>query len=88
MWSHAGDKLFFLKEDKIMVARVDPDSGAPGSVELLLELQNLFPDSVDIGPNDNGFAIVVSKAQPPPTELRVVLNWFEELRRLVPTGKK
>jgi hypothetical protein len=72
----------------MMVAKVDPDSGAPGSVELLLELQNLFPDSIDIGPNDDGFTMVVNKAQPPATELHVVLNWFEELNRLVPTGKK
>jgi serine/threonine protein kinase len=88
MWSHAGDKLFFFNGNKMMVAKVDPDSGAPGSVELLLELQNLFPDSIDIGPNDDGFTMVVNKAQPPATELHVVLNWFEELNRLVPTGKK
>jgi hypothetical protein len=23
-----------------------------------------------------------------PTQINVVLNWFEELKRLVPTGKK
>jgi serine/threonine protein kinase/Tol biopolymer transport system component len=89
VWSRAGDRIFFLNGNKMMVAKVDPDSGAPGSAELLFELQSLSSGSIyDIAPNDDGFAMVVKNAQPPATELRVILNWFEELKRLVPAGKK
>jgi serine/threonine-protein kinase len=89
IWSHTGSRLFFLNGNKMMAAKVDPESGAPGSIESLFELQNLEPGmGYDVAPDDNSFAMVVKNDQPPATELRIVLNWFEELKRLVPSGKK
>jgi hypothetical protein len=34
------------------------------------------------GPDDQG------KREAPPTQINVVLNWFEELKQKVPAGKK
>jgi len=91
-WSHAGDRLFFLNGKRLMAAKVDPESGEPGSIEPLFELENLvLPQEnhygYDISPDDRSFVMVVKNDQPPDRELRIILNWFEELKRLVPTGK-
>ena len=40
----------------------------------------------DIHPNGNQF-VMVKKVQDSESELIVVLNWIEELKRLVPAGK-
>jgi len=34
---------------------------------------------------DGRFLMVVDRGSPSETQLHVVLNWFEELKRLVPT---
>jgi len=89
IWSHAGSRLFFLNGKRLMAAKVDPESGAPSSIEFLFELPNLeIGMGYDIAPDDNSFAMVVKNDQPSATEVRIVLNWFEELKRLVPSGKK
>jgi hypothetical protein len=40
-----------------------------------------------VAPDGKGLVMVVQDEQRQTTELRVVLNWFEELKRLCPTGK-
>ncbi len=59
-----------------------------GKPELLFRGPHLggskYYRSYDIMPDGQRF-IAVEQAQGP-TELSVVLNWFEELKRLVPTG--
>jgi Tol biopolymer transport system component len=87
-WSHAGNRLFFLEGNRLLAAEVDPVSGAPGSIASLFELPNLVVESgYDVSPDDRSFAMVVKNALPAATELRVVLNWFEELERLAASGK-
>ena len=44
-----------------------------------------FPHSYDIGPNGRLFMIKTREDNEGPTPIHVVLNWFEELKRLVPT---
>lgn len=42
-------------------------------------------DVLDISPDGRRFLIVVDTGEdPPPTELRVTRNWFEELNRVAP----
>ena len=43
--------------------------------------------NVDISRDGSRIAMMVPIEDPKELEIRVVLNWFEELRRLVPTGK-
>jgi len=88
-WSNAGDRLFFMNGIKMMATDVDPGTGKPGPVVFLFERQDVLPwFGYDIGPGDDHFVMVVKNALASPTELRVFLNWFDELKRLVPTGKK
>jgi hypothetical protein len=43
-----------------------------------------FGRNWDISPDGERFAILQKQKDPDVTELHVVLNWFEELKRLVP----
>ncbi len=40
----------------------------------------------DVTPDGQRFVMVESAVESDPTEVVVVLNWFEELKRLVPTN--
>jgi len=59
----------------------------PGKPELLFQGPNLggvkYWRAWDIAPEGERFVAV--EQAPVPTELQVVLNWSEELKRLVPT---
>ena len=44
-----------------------------------------WPSSYDISPDGQHFLMIKREKDLVPTELIVVLNWFEELKRLVPT---
>jgi hypothetical protein len=67
----------------------DPSSGLGRPVELFRADPYRGPGSVasfDVGPAGE-FLMVRSRAGSEQTELNIVLNWFEELKRLVPTDK-
>ena len=40
----------------------------------------------DVSPDGQRFLMIQREQDLKPTEIIVVLNWFEELKRLVPTG--
>ena len=40
----------------------------------------------DVSSDGQQFLMVMSGQEPAPSQLSVVFNWFEELKRLVPTG--
>ena len=43
----------------------------------------------DLAPDGRRFVMIqTGEESAPPTQLRVVLNWFEELKAKVPTGDK
>jgi len=48
-----------------------------------------FPN-YDVSPDGQRFLMLrpVEQAQAAPTQINVVLNWFEELKQKVPVGKK
>ena len=93
VWSHDGRELYFRNADgsaimKVDVMRTDPtlELGAP---QVLFAERDLFapnwrPD-YDVAP-DGRFLMLVENSTGPKT-LHVVLNWFEELERLVPTKR-
>ncbi|MHC4174703.1 MAG: protein kinase domain-containing protein [Planctomycetota bacterium] len=80
----AGDKLFkvsILTEPAVQV----------GSPELLFEgrfREGLFwGRNYDISPQGDFFILIEEGEMQPAAQINVVVNWFEELKRLVPTGK-
>jgi eukaryotic-like serine/threonine-protein kinase len=85
-WNPSRGELFYNSGDKTMVVDVvtSPTFSA-GKPKLLYE----GPDSGLPSPDGKRFLIVQSVEPPqPPTQIDIVLNWIEELRRLVHAGSK
>ncbi len=90
VWARSGKELFYRaplegSKRQMMVADVSP--GIPIRVS---RSRRLFEDpyedvGYDVLPDGQHFVMVQSERKAPPiTHLNVVLNWFEELNRLVP----
>lgn len=67
------------------------DEFAPGTPQALFDdcyLEHIaYGRTYDITPDGQRF-VMLKEMNPPPRRIVVVLNWFEELKRLAPTGKK
>ena len=92
VWSRNGEELFFATSDRLMSAPVQTDeSFTHGTPEALFETGNyLFgPGSsrdYDVA-RDGRFLMLKVEGQAAPRQITVVLNWFEELKTLVPAGR-
>ncbi|MDA2912837.1 serine/threonine-protein kinase [Acidobacteriia bacterium AH_259_A11_L15] len=92
IWSRDGRKLFYRYGSRWYV--VDLDLGAEfraGTPRLLFEgpYINVFGYSYDVSPDGERFLVIEGAEQEKTlTELVVLTNWFDELRRRVPSGKK
>jgi serine/threonine-protein kinase len=94
-WARNGRELFYLKVDGTMVAvPIDRDTGgrfSPGTPASLFQGAYFAAQSgrtYDVSPDGSRFLMIKSAASStnsPTVQLVVVLNWFEELKRLVPT---
>ena len=89
-WSHDGRELYFLRGYQMLAVTVTTDQGLEISrPDPLFEEKfargstNAFaPPYYDVAP-DGRFLVVSDR---PTTELQLILNWFEELKRLAPTA--
>ena len=89
MWARNGE-LFYRNGDKMMAVQITmrPTFSA-SSPQMLFERQSipfLGRNDYDVTADGQRFLMLKSQ-QPPPSQFNVVLNWFEELKRLVPTDK-
>jgi len=93
VWSRDGSKLFFRGNDAIQEITFQP--GSPPSVS---KARSLFPDSFespqagshtgyDVFPDGRFLMIQSESGSDLASEIVVVVNWAEELKRLVPHGK-
>ena len=93
MWNPAGDELFYrsLDGDKMMVVSVPAEGElALGNPTMLYErpFTPSYIPTYSVTPDGQRFIdLEVIDTEPVPTELVLVQNWFQELERLVPTGK-
>ncbi len=91
-WSGDGKELFYLRGDKMIAVSIEtePELRSTGP-EVLFE-GKYSTDSrrnYDVSGDGQRFLMVKeSEDNSAKTQLIVVLNWFEELKRLVPSGKK
>jgi serine/threonine-protein kinase len=90
VWVHNGQELFYRNGNKMMAVSIDAQSGKPGTGRMLFEgnyFQSRLFACYDVA--RDGRFLMVSSPQPGAalTQINVVVNWFEELKRLVPTGK-
>ena len=95
MWNPNGRELFYRNGDKLMAVEISTQPGfSAGKPRVLFEGKyqptTTTPPNYDVSPDGQRFLMLkpVEQTQAAPTQINVVLNWFEELKRKVPTGKK
>ncbi len=91
VWSPDGTELFYRSGNKMMVASIETEPTFRVS-----KLEELFQGSYGVSAVNPGFLqyydisldgqrFLMIKAEQTSAQINVVLNWFEELKRLVPT---
>jgi Tol biopolymer transport system component len=94
IWNPNGRELFYRSGDKMMAVEIATQSGfAAGKPRMLFEGPYLpTPGTIpnyDVTPDGQRFLMLKPIEQAAgPTQINVVLNWFEELKRRVPVGAK
>jgi Tol biopolymer transport system component len=90
LWNRNGRELFFRNGNKMMAAPINTQQGfSAGTPKMLFQgqyvtLANSTPN-YDVTADGQKFLMLKSAVQP--TQIDVVVNWFEELKQKVPTGK-
>jgi serine/threonine-protein kinase len=95
LWARNGKQLFYRWEDQVWAVDVRADGGfAAGKPRLLFEKPGYLGGGPirgwDLSLDSQRFLMVkLDQRKPTPvTEIILVQNWFEELKRLVPTERK
>jgi serine/threonine-protein kinase len=94
VWSPDGSALYYRsqRDRLLMVASIGP-GGRPGRSRSLFAAERFRfsgnAPAFDIHPDGKRFVMVTQGDEPPPepAQINVVLDWFEELRQRVPTGR-
>ncbi len=91
-WAPNGLELFYRNVDKMMAVDITTEpTFRAGTPRLLFE--GVYIQSqrgaafYDVTPDGQRFVMVQAQQEAAQAQINVVLNWFEELKRLVPTGK-
>jgi Tol biopolymer transport system component len=95
VWNPKGRELFYRSGDKMMVVDVTTQpTFSVGKPKVLFQgsyeaTPATFPYD-DVSPDGQRFLMLqaADQEQLAPTQINVVLNWFEELKQKVSTGKK
>jgi Tol biopolymer transport system component len=95
VWNPNGRELFYRSGAKMMAVDIATQPGfSAGKPRVLFEGQYqptpaTFPN-YDVSPDGQRFLMLKASesAETAPTQINVVLNWFEELKRRVPAGTK
>jgi len=94
LWSPDGRELFYVASEGMMAVPIETEpTFTQGTVDLLFDLgpyeRFLRNRRIDISPEGDRFLLLKegggSDETAETTSIHVVLNWFEELKRLVPT---
>ena len=92
MWSRDGRELFYRNGNQMMAVSADTEPGFyAGTPRLLFEGRYSLDTAAGhprYGTSPNGQQFLMLKpAGGEKGQINVVLNWFEELKRLVPVGR-
>ena len=95
VWARNGQELFYRNGDKMMAAAVETKPAFAAAKPKLLFAAHYekspypFLADYDVTPDGWRFLMIrASEQESAPTQLNVVLNWSDEVRRLVPAGRK
>jgi serine/threonine protein kinase/Tol biopolymer transport system component len=91
LWNRNGRELFYRSGNKMMAVEITTQpSFSAGTPKVLFEgpyqLLALSSPNYDVAPDGQRFLMLKPIEQA--AQINVVLNWFEELKRRVPTGNK
>jgi len=92
VWNPEGGELFYRSGSRMMAVAIDMESGfTPGTPQMLFEGPYVptgfsYPN-YDVSPDGQRFLMLapVASQADGATQIHIVLNWTEELKRLVPT---
>ena len=91
VWARNGRELFYLNGNKMMTVAVETQpTFRPGATQLLFQkasAEDPFSQlnaTYDVSPDGRRFLMVEPVDPFRATEITLVLNWFQELKRLVP----
>jgi hypothetical protein len=92
-WSQDGKELFYRRVNQVITVPVSTrPSFTAGKPRVLFEgAYDFSPNGdahYDVSPDGKTFAMVATGEANAPTRIHVVLNWGEELKRLVPTSQR
>jgi serine/threonine-protein kinase len=94
LWNRNGRELFYRNGEQMMAVEISTQPGiVAGKPRQLFKGGYVFSPfgvpNYDVSQDGRRFLMVkpVEQQQAAPTQINVVLNWTEELKRLVPTGK-
>jgi Tol biopolymer transport system component/predicted Ser/Thr protein kinase len=95
VWNPNGRELFYRSGDRMMAVDIVTQPGfVAGRPRMLFEKRyEAAPAPIvnyDVSPDGQRFLMIkpVDQEEAAPTQINVVLNWFEELKRRVPVGTK
>ena len=86
LWSRDGQELFYIEGNRLMAVTLDTTEGLSASrPQRLTQVRGQYSafTGYDISRDGERFLIVQEEATEP-QQIRVVLDWFEELERLAP----
>jgi len=90
LWRDDGAELFYLRSDGALMSVAVTDAGFGNPTRLFEAPADTFEAPADtFGVTDGGqrFLFGVPTGESLASEIHVVLNWFEELKERVPTGR-
>jgi len=95
VWNPNGRELFYRSRDKMMAVEITTQSEfSAGKPQVLFEgryqASPLTASNYDVTSDGQRFLMLkaIQQTQGAPTQIDVVLNWFEELKRRVPAATK
>lgn len=93
VWNRNGRELFYRNGDKMMAVEITTQPGfSAGKAKLLFAAHYQATPNVnsnyDVSPDGQRFLMLKPSGEHDATQINVVLNWFEELKRRVPPGTK
>ena len=86
-WSHNGKEIFYRDYDALMARTIGSDGSITSEprrlFDSIIDYESTY-NSYDISFDDKKFLIIRQDPDSVPNQLNVILNWTEELQRLVP----
>jgi Tol biopolymer transport system component/tRNA A-37 threonylcarbamoyl transferase component Bud32 len=88
-WSRDGKELFYVTGDAIVAVAIRPD-GSFGASHRLFDRSNYFLryHSYDVSTDGKRFLMIQRDPGSVPRQLNVILDWSDDLDRLVPDGRR